>query len=254
MLIIPPSTARLTLDYSLPPLTPPSVYNLPCYMPTITLTHCSDLYVRGALTPDDMYSPLLKTAATGAHALTAILCTGVWVRTVKPTATGHYVPRIIRGLTGSLWSLPPKAASDDPEAPSARDGRAEYALLVGLFTWFAVLPVVSPFPLATVPSILGKRMSRAASGWTFLAAVVSYVLKDAAERGRSAASTFVTLRTGLAIGTGRLARGDGGVRGSSYALWQSSYGIGVTVRMVQGRVAVRLSLCRRRRRRRLGRA
>ena len=171
-------------------------------MPTITLTHCSDLYVRGALTPDDMYSPLLKTAATGAHALTAILCTGVWVRTVKPTATGHYVPRIIRGLTGSLWSLPPKAASDDPEAPSARDGRAEYALLVGLFTWFAVLPVVSPFPLATVPSILGKRMSRAASGWTFLAAVVSYVLKDAAERGRSAASTFVTLRTGLAIGTG----------------------------------------------------
>ena len=150
----------------------------------------------------DMYPPLFKLAATAAHALTAVLCVGVWVRTVEPTSSGHYVPRIVRGLAGSVASLAPKGASDDPDAPAGRDGRAEYALCAALFAWFAALAVVSPFPMATVPSILGSRLSRAASGWVFLAAVVSYVLKDATERGRAAASTFVTLRNGLRLGCG----------------------------------------------------
>ena len=150
----------------------------------------------------DMYPPLLKLAAAAAHTLTALLGLGVWVRTVEPTSSGHYVPRIVRGFVGSCITLAPKGATDDPEAAAGRDGRAEYAMCAALFTWFAVLPVVSPFPLATVPAILGKRMSRAASGWTFLAAVIAYVLKDAAERGRSSASTFATLRKGLALGSG----------------------------------------------------
>ena len=113
-------------------------------------------------------------AATAAHLLTAILCLGVWVRTVESSPaplSGHYVPRLVRGFVGSLTSLLPKNPSDDPDSPISRDGRSEYALCALLFGWFAVLPVISPFPMATVPAILGKRMSRAASGWTFLASV-----------------------------------------------------------------------------------
>ena len=150
---------------------------------------------------DDMYSPALKFCATASHALTGLLCVGVWAKTVEPYC-GHYVPRIIRGLVGSMMKLVPTNPSDDPDAVAGRDGRNIFALCAALFTWFAVLPVVSPFPMATVPAILGKRLSRAASGWTFLGAVVAYSLKDAAERGRLSASTFRTLRKGMAMGAG----------------------------------------------------
>lgn len=148
----------------------------------------------------DMYPPALKLFATASHTATALLCLGVWVRTVDMYC-GHYVPRIVRGVVGSIMKLVPASVSDDPDAPAGRDGRNEFALLAALFAWFAVLPVCSAFPLATVPAILGKRMSRAFSGWSLLGAVVAYTLKDAAERGRLSASTFLTLRKGMALGS-----------------------------------------------------
>jgi hypothetical protein len=172
--------------------------------PTHSSSSGVDSRFRLPITPcecaDDMYSPALKLCGTASHALTALLCLGVWARTVTPQY-GHYVPRIIRGFVGSMMKLVPTDPSDDPDAPAGRDGRNIFALCAALFTWFAVLPVVSPFPMATVPAILGKRLSRAASGWTFLGAVVAYSLKDAAERGRLGASTFKTLRTGMAVGS-----------------------------------------------------
>ena len=193
----------------------------PCTLPT---PHSR----RPRLTGYDMYPPAFKLAATAAHGLTAALCLGVWGRSVAsspPPLSGHYVPRIVRGFVGSLTHLMPNPTSrkagdvaDDPDTAAGGDGRNEYALCALLLGYFAVQPVVAAFPLATVPAILGKRLSRAASGWTFLAAVVAYVLKDATERGRIGASTFVTLRRGLALGSGahlaliaaKLAGVDGG--------------------------------------------
>ena len=60
------------------------------------------------------------------------------------------------------------------------------------------MPVLVSFPMATVPSILGRRLGRAACAWTFLAGVAAYVLKDATQRGRiHSGNTFRYLRWGL---------------------------------------------------------
>mmetsp|Transcript_26531 Transcript_26531/g.48551 ORF Transcript_26531/g.48551 Transcript_26531/m.48551 type:complete len:541 (-) Transcript_26531:140-1762(-) len=147
----------------------------------------------------DIGQPILKLLVSAVHCLTAVLCAGTWIRSVEPTSSGHYVPRLVRGLVSSAVSLAPKGASDDPDLPAGRDGRAEYALCTALFAWLCVLPLISSLPLATGQAVLA--LDRPSSAWNWLAATVCYVLKDAAERGRLPASTFVKLRHGLALGS-----------------------------------------------------
>lgn len=105
--------------------------------------------------------------------------------------------------TGTQSSSGSASQLDDPDSPAGSDGRNEYAIASALFLWFAVMPNLVGFPLATVPTVLGKSLSRAASAWTLLAAVVAYVLKDASQRGRiHSGTTFRYLRYGLIASSG----------------------------------------------------
>jgi hypothetical protein len=147
----------------------------------------------------DLFPIGLRISAAVIHSVTALLSLSVWRRTVTPSAS---VGPLIRGVVGSLWTLGPRNPSADPDDPSNTSGASLYAMGAAGLLWFSIFPIVSTFPLATIPAILGKRLSRTVSGFTFLGAVTAYCLKDAAECGRLDAPTFVTLRRGMAIGAG----------------------------------------------------
>ena len=75
----------------------------------------------------------------------------------------------------------------------------------------AVLPQLVRFPTATIPALLGKRLSRAASGFTFLGAVGTYCLfrqQQEEEEGQGSSSINNTYRNGN-DGFGVLRRGIG---------------------------------------------
>jgi len=59
--------------------------------------------------------------------------------------------RIISGVLGTNWRI---TSSDDPDqAPLFAN---EYSFASFAFTMFTLVAVFAPFPLATLPSILGK--------------------------------------------------------------------------------------------------
>merc|ERR1712060_5005 len=97
---------------------------------------------------------------------TALFCLGVWVRSIRsspPPIAGHYLPRLVRGILGSIWALVPQTSEtsslskngsashlDDPDSPAGGDGRNEYSIACALFLWFAAMPNFVGFPLAGV--------------------------------------------------------------------------------------------------------
>jgi len=108
----------------------------------------------------DLYTIRHKCIVTSVHILTAILA----FSNVKRTPG-----QIIQGAIDSIWKASPNF--DDPN--SSLFATAAIGLL-----WFTILPIISPYPLATVPTILGKRLSRPASAFTFLGSIICYRLKD----------------------------------------------------------------------------
>ena len=153
----------------------------------------------------DLYTWNLKVGAALVHAITATLALFSWKRIISTNVSSPlgYMPRIIRGLVGSLWTLGPSKPSDDPDSPhlTGNDNASIWSLCTVGFLCFAILPIVSPYPLATVPTILGKRLSRPASAFTFLASVCSYCLKDASDRGIGNSPEIMRIRRGLLVGS-----------------------------------------------------
>jgi len=153
------------------------------------------------------------------HVLSAGFCLWVWLKSVMPSPrpiSGQYLPRLLRGVVGSFWALFPATSEtssisssgsashlDDPESTAGSDGRNEYSMATVLFLCFAVMPFLVSFPFAGVATLGLGPLSRAGAAWTFLAAVVAYVLKDATQRGRiHSGKTFRYLRWGLIASSG----------------------------------------------------
>mmetsp|Transcript_30542 Transcript_30542/g.55386 ORF Transcript_30542/g.55386 Transcript_30542/m.55386 type:complete len:398 (+) Transcript_30542:72-1265(+) len=134
----------------------------------------------------DLYSFQHKVAASIIHAVTG---TFALVLALRSTSVGH----ILRGLMNSLWNFGPT---------SGQRNSSLYATGAAGLLYFTIQPIVSPYPLATIPTILGKRLSRPASAFTLLGAVIAYCLKEERNTDDDDDSIIrTTLRRGLAWGT-----------------------------------------------------
>lgn len=131
----------------------------------------------------DLYGTSHKVVTAIVHAITGLFTLGVLLRISAPD-------QMFREVFDSLWKLGPKKSKSDPngfEKNSSLLATGSTGLL-----WFTVLPIVSPYPLATVPTILGKRLSRPASAFTLLGSVMAFCLKEGTD---SASSTAASARS-----------------------------------------------------------
>ena len=150
----------------------------------------------------DLYTTKMKVSAAFVHVITAIIALISWRRNlpVKDAPFLRSVSRIIRGTLGSLWAFAPSNPTTDPDDETTN--ASSWGLCASGLLWFTILPVVSPYPLATVPTIMGKRLSRPASAFTCLACICAFCLKDASEKKGNATNSEVTrIRTGLLVGS-----------------------------------------------------
>lgn len=136
----------------------------------------------------DLVSTKIKLLTSTLFASTTIVTWRGWTKTTTlDTNKKNPVVRLLEGSMDSLWSIPPN-----------KKGKASlYATATIGLLWFSLQPLYSEFPLATIPSILGKRLSRVASAFYMLGAVQTYCLKEAADNE----SDLKDLKLGLGVGS-----------------------------------------------------
>lgn len=109
------------------------------------------------------------------HMMAAGVSWGVWKAAVGATEI-YETPifRTIKSILVDVWKI----------VPLDRQSSVETSLWATATVGFAactLLPLVASYPLATLPSILGKRLCRPMAGFYALATVVSFVLKQSSE-------------------------------------------------------------------------
>jgi len=132
----------------------------------------------------DLYTIQHKVITSIIHSCTGIF---VLVQSLRYTSIGQITRRFI----DALWM--------DRSTFNQKNSAVYATVSLGLL-YFAIQPVVSPYPLATIPTILGKRLSRPASAFTLLGSVVAYSLEERSIDD-SEISIQKILRRGIGLGS-----------------------------------------------------
>ncbi|CAJ1959713.1 unnamed protein product [Cylindrotheca closterium] len=129
----------------------------------------------------DLYSPRLKVAAGLVHLATAAASLKSWTRTATTQQQEQSLPPDYKpkaSLASRLWGMSS----------------------LGLF-WFTICPIFAPYPLATFPTILGKRLSRPASAFTLLGAALAFCLRQSELKGTNMSRQVSIARKCLLVGS-----------------------------------------------------
>jgi len=142
----------------------------------------------------DPFSPVVLKTAIGCFGATACICLYSWFSLVAVVEAKFHklVNRLFHGPLTSLALLLYDLANDFPKQ------RGFLALSAIGFVGLTFHPLVRSFPIATIPSGLGKALARPAAAFSLLAAVVLHCLGNCISNKE--ASYVTPLKNGIAWG------------------------------------------------------